>query len=314
MTPSAPSGAQWEIQHGQQRAVVVEVGGGLREYTVEQSPVLDGYSADRMADGGRGQPLLPWPNRLADGQYSFNNQALQVPIDEVARNNAMHGLTRWLNWRLVTRTAASVRVEQVVHPRSGYPFALALDIEYTLTDAGLTVRTRAHNIGTAPLPFGAGQHPYFTVGTARVDSALLQIPARGHVELDADRQLPTGTIRPTAATPVDYLTPRPVGSALLDDCFTDLIRDPDGRARVKLVDPIAGRGLDVWLGEGYRYVQVFSGDTLASERRRQGLAIEPMTCPPNAFRTGTDVITLVPDQSVELEWGVQTYTTSFTPR
>jgi aldose 1-epimerase len=304
MTSIAPSGSQWEIQYGQQQAVVVEVGGGLREYSVGGAPVLDGYPLDRMADGGRGQPLVPWPNRLADGQYIFNGQSLQVPIDEVDRNNAMHGLTRWLNWRLVTNTACSVRVEQVIHPRSGYPFTLAVDIEYTLTDVGLAVRSRARNVGTSSLPFGIGQHPYFTVGTSLVDCARLEIPARGHVELDPNRLLPTGTIRPTAATSLDYTAPRVIGSAILDDCFCDLTRDADGRARVKLVDPGTGRGVIVWLGEGYRYVQVFSGDTLVPERRRRGLAIEPMTCPPNAFRTGTDVITLHPEQSVELDWGV----------
>jgi aldose 1-epimerase len=315
MTSIAPSGTQWEIQHGQQRAVVVEVGGGLREYAIDGAPVLDGYALDRMADGGRGQPLLPWPNRLADGQYTFNGQPHQLPIEEVERNNAMHGLTRWLNWRLVTSTASSVRVEQVVHPRSGYPFTLAVDIEYTLTDLGLTVRTRARNVGTAPLPFGAGQHPYFTVGTPHVDSVVLQIPVRGHVELDPDRLLPTGAIRPIAGTALDYTTPRLIGPAILDDCFTDLVRDADGRARVKLVDPATSRGVNVWLGEGYRYLQVFSGDTLSPERRRQGLAVEPMTCPPNAFHTGTDVIRLEPDQSVEFEWGVsQVSSASFTAR
>ncbi|MBV9325768.1 MAG: aldose 1-epimerase family protein [Chloroflexi bacterium] len=304
MTSNPPSGIQWEIRHGRRRTVVVEVGGGLREYTVDGAHVLDGYAVDRVADGGRGQPLLPWPNRLADGQYTFEGQQLQVPIDEVARNNAMHGLTRWLNWRLVAQEPSSIRVGHVVHPRSGYPFTLDLEIEYTLDDSGLSVRTRAHNSGSGPLPFGAGQHPYFSVGTSLVDAAQLQLPVRGHVELDNDRLLPTGTIRPIETTALDYSTPRLIGSAILDDCFCDLVRDADGRARARLSDPASGRGLTVWVGPGYRYLQVFTGDTLAPERRRQGLAIEPMTCPPNAFRTGTDLIVLGPDEAVELEWGV----------
>jgi len=305
MTSNPPSGAQWEISSGRQRAVVVEVGGGLREYTVDDWAVLDGYPADRMADGGRGQPLLPWPNRLADGQYTFNGQQLQLPIDEVAHNNAMHGLTRWHNWQLIASSASSVRVGHVVHPRAGYPFTLALEIEYALDeDLGLTVRTRAHNRGTTPLPFGAGQHPYFSVGTPSVDAALLHVPARGHVELEPERLLPTGRIGQIAGGALDYTTPRLIGAAVVDDCFCDLVRDVDGQARVSLSEPPSGRRLTVWVGGRYRYVQVFTGDTLAPERRRQGLAIEPMTCPPNAFRTGTDVITLDPDESVDLEWGV----------
>src|SRR5258707_11457460 len=94
----APSGRQFELRSGRQRAVVVEVGGGLREYEVDGQPVLDGYGVDAMADGGRGQPLLPWPNRIADGQYEFGGTRLQLPIDEVSRHNAAHGLTPWGNW------------------------------------------------------------------------------------------------------------------------------------------------------------------------------------------------------------------------
>jgi aldose 1-epimerase len=304
MSSNPPSGTQWEISRGRQRAVVVEVGGGLREYTFDGSPVLDGYAEDAMADGGRGQPLLPWPNRLADGQYTFNGQQLQLPVDEVARNNAMHGLTRWGNWHLVARTPSSVRVGHVVHPRAGYPFTLALEIDYALDDAGLTVRTRAHNRGTTPLPFGAGQHPYFTVGTPLVDVTLLHVPARGHVELEEQRLLPTGRIGQVVGSALDYTAPRLIAAAVVDDCFCDLVRDADGRAHARLRDPASGRQVTVWIGPGYRYLQVFTGDTLAPARRRQGVAIEPMTCPPNAFRTGTDLIVLAPDESVDLEWGV----------
>jgi len=304
MSSEAPSGTQWEICHGPQRAVIVEVGGGLREYTDSGAAVIDGYPVERMADGGRGQPLLPWPNRLADGRYTLNGQEHQLPIDELASNNAIHGLTRWLNWRVVAQTPSSIQVGHLLRPRPGYPFSLGLEIEYTLTDLGLSVRTTARNHGTTPLPFGAGQHPYFTVGTPLVDAAILELPTRAHVELDARRGLPTGTIRPVAQTSLDFTTPRVIGSAVLDDCFCDLIRGDDGRARASLSDPTSGRRLAVWAGPGYRYLQVFSGETLAPEHRRKSLAIEPMTCPPNAFRTGSDLITLQPDQSVELEWGV----------
>ena len=57
--------------------------------------------------------------------------------------------------------------------------------------------------------------------------------------------------------------------------------------------------------EHYDYVQVFSGDTLAPDRRRRGLAIEPLTCPPNAFRTHTDLIVLEPGATLELNWGIK---------
>ncbi|HLZ31309.1 MAG TPA: aldose 1-epimerase family protein [Chloroflexota bacterium] len=300
------SGRQIEIRHGLQRAVVVEVGAGLREYDVDGRPVLDGYAIDAMCDGGRGLPLLPWPNRLADGEYTFEGQALRLPVDEVARRNAMHGLTRWLNWNVLEQAPDRVRMGLVVHPRTGYPFTLELSIEYVLAADGLSVTTTARNAGPRALPFGAGQHPYVTVGGALVDSASLHLPAHARLELDASRRLPTGTLLPVDGDDdeFDFRTPRPIGSLVLDDCFTTVDRGADGRARVRLADPGTGRRVELWMDASYRYVQVFTGDTLPAARRRRGLAIEPMTCPPNAFRTGTDVIVLQSGATCSLAWGL----------
>jgi aldose 1-epimerase len=302
MAGEPPSGKQLEIVHGNQRAVVVEVGAGLRTYEVDGQSVLDGFSIDKMADGGRGQPLLPWPNRLADGRYEFGGQTHQVAVDEVARNNANHGFTRWLNWSVVDQSPEMVRLEYVLHPRPGYPFTLQLQIEYTVSDDGLTVRTSARNVGDAALPFGAGQHPYFTAGTSLVDDATLHVPATSRLELDAERRLPTGRVLPLEGSDLDFREPRAIGSRVIDDCFCDLVRDADGRVRISLA---AQRTISVWMDEHYKYAQVFSGDTLAADRRRRGLAIEPMTCPPNAFQSGEALIVLQPGDQVLLMWGVR---------
>jgi aldose 1-epimerase len=300
------TGLQIEIRHGLQRAVVVEVGAGLREYELDGRPILDGYSADAMCDGGRGLPLLPWPNRLADGQYTFDGQELRLPIDDVVRRNAMHGLTRSLTWNVAEQATDRVRMALAVYPRAGYPFTLDLSIEYALGPTGLSVTTTARNRGQRALPFGAGQHPYFTVGTELVDLAVLHLPAHSRLELDAERRLPTGTVLPVDGPPAetDFRTPRPIGSVAIDDCFTALDRGDDGLARVCLSDPVTGREVSMWMDSSYRYVQVFSGDTLPPARRRRGLAIEPMTCPPNAFRTGMDLIVLHPEESYTLAWGI----------
>jgi aldose 1-epimerase len=278
---------------------------GCAEYEVGGQPVLDGYPIDRMADGGRGQPLLPWPNRLADGSYEFGGHTHQLPIDEVTRHNASHGLTRWMNWNAVAHTTNQIQFELVFHPRPGYPFTLQLQIWYLLTNDGLTVRTSARNLGSEALPFGAGQHPYFTAGTELVDSASLKVPAKSRLELDPERRLPTSRTLSVAQSDFDFRQAHPIGTLVVDECFADLIRDPDGRARVVLSAIDSGTSVSVWLDEHYKYVQLFSGDTLAPERRRRGLAIEPMTCPPNAFRSGTDLIVLQPGGAIELEWGIQ---------
>jgi len=293
--PSAapPSGQQVELTHGTQRAVVVEVGGGLRSYEVDGVPVLDGYAESAMADGGRGQPLVPWPNRLADGRYEWDGRQFQLPVDELGRRNASHGLTRWLNWQVAARTPGSLTMAQTIHPRPGYPFALVIEITYDLSDSGLMVSTYACNVGDAPLPYGLGFHPYLRPAAPTVDDAQLRLPARQELEVD-ERMLPTGTQHEAR----DFRTARRIGAQRVDACFTDLERDPDGRARVTLDD------VTLWLDERFNYVQVFTGDTLAPERRRRGLAVEPMTCPPNAFATGRDVVRLEPGAEHVAAWGL----------
>ncbi len=303
---SAFTGQQIEIRHARQRAVVVELGAGLREYEVDGQPILDGYPPDSTAEGGRGLPLLPWPNRLADGRYTFEGHELRLPIDDVVRNNAMHGLTRGLNWSVAERAPDRVRMQLVIYPRAGYPFTLQLSIEYALAADGLSVRTTAHNLGAGALPFGAGWHPYLTAGTQRVDAAILHLPARARLELDPERRLPTGAVLPVdnSSGEFDFRTPRPIGPLVLDECFAELERGADGLARVCLADPDTHRQICMWMDASYRYVQVFSGDTLAPARRRQSLAVEPMTCPPNAFRTGTDLTVLQAGESCSLSWGL----------
>jgi aldose 1-epimerase len=131
-----------------------------------------------------------------------------------------------------------------------------------------------------------------------VDDVVLEVPSARHLELDPERRLPTGRIVTSPET--DFRTPRRIGGARLDECYCDL-----NRVSAKLSNPRTGRTVAVWADEHYRYLQVFTGDTLAPARRRQGLAIEPMTCPPNAFATHTDLIVLEPDESIALEWGVE---------
>jgi aldose 1-epimerase len=295
-----PSGRQTELVHGAHRAVVVEVGGGLREYTVDGAPLVDGYAAEEMSNGGRGQTLIPWPNRLAGGTYEFGGDSLQLPLTEPEKNNAIHGLTRWANWAVLERTESSAVLGLVLHPQPGYPFALDCRLDYALSDTGLTVRTATTNAGDRPCPYGTGVHPYLTAGTDTVDGATLRAPGRRYLPVD-ERGIPTG-VADAEATPYDFRSPRSLDGALLDHCYTDLERDGSGVGEVVLTGP--DRAVRLWFGPEHPYLQVFTGDTLPPSRRRQGLAVEPMTCPPDAFRSGEGLIVLEPGQTVTSTWGI----------
>jgi aldose 1-epimerase len=163
------------------------------------------------------------------------------------------------------------------------------------------VQTSATNIGPDACPFGGGQHPYLTLGTPAVDSLVLSAPG-GTVLITDERGIPRGR-EPVDGTPYDFRRPREIGATKLDHAFADLVRGEDGRARVELRDPRSRAGLSVWVDESYPYLQLFTGDPLPDVARRS-LAVEPMTCPANAFRTGEDLIRLEPGGNVTSAWGI----------
>jgi aldose 1-epimerase len=291
-----PSGVQVELTHGDQRAVVVSVGGGLRTYSTGERQVLDGYTADEICPSGRGQLLLPWPNRVEDGSYEFEGESCQLAIDEPARQNAIHGLTRWVEWAVAEQEAGRAVLEHTLHPTPGYPFALALRAEYALADDGLTVQIAATNAGSRAAPYGAGAHPYLAVEAERVDEVDLRVPA-GTVLESNDRGLPTG--ESSVEGGLDFREPTPIGNTVLDHCFTALERDADGRARARVGTTT------LWVDESWPYLMMFTGDPLPDVARRS-VAVEPMTCPPNAFRSGTDVVVLEPGETHVGTWGIST--------
>ncbi|MGW7101701.1 aldose 1-epimerase family protein [Streptomyces sp. NPDC054838] len=301
--PPTASGEQWRLRRGAQTAVVVELGGALRSYEVGGRPLLDGFAAHEPITGGRGQLLVPWPNRVAAGRYRFGGADLQLPLTEPENGNAIHGLLRWVPWRLLDRAEDAVTVGTTLFPQPGYPYRLEVAAGYRLGRDGLETTVTTTNAGDTAAPYGVGQHPYLTVGTDVVDTALLTVPARIRLRTDA-HGLPAGE-EPVDGTEYDFREARPIGAVRLDTAYTGLDRDPAGHVAVRLAHPSARRGIDVRLPEGVRYVQLYTGDTLGEPgRRRRGVAIEPMSCPADAFRSGTALTVLEPGDTHVFRWGL----------
>jgi aldose 1-epimerase len=296
------TGVQFRISAGDYTATVTELGAGLREFRHRDRPVIAGYEADEVPPGAAGQLLVPWPNRIDGGRYTMGRASYQLDLSEPANGNAIHGLTRWAGWQEAEHAPDAVRLRHVLHGRPGYPFCLELIAEYRLSAAdGLRVSVTASNAGSRPAPYGTGSHPYLTAGTPLIDECELQLPAARWLPAD-DRGIPHGQPEDVAGTPYDFREPRLVADGKIDHAFTALTPGQDGRAWAEL----SGSGVRVafWAGQGYRWLQVFTGDALEPARRRRAIAIEPMTCPPNAFATGTDLLILQPGDSITHAWGV----------
>lgn len=294
-----PTGEQYEIVSGEHRAVVTEVGATLRSYTVEGRHVVRGFEADEVIQKGRGQQLLPWPNRVRDGLYTFQGTEYQLDITEPKRYTALHGLARHVPWTLVEHTEDSLTQVVRVYPQPGWPGILEATITHQISERGLQVNVRATNIGDVDFPFGYAAHPYLTVGETAVDDVSITVPAAAYLEVD-DRLLPI-RVSPVEGTENDLRGGQPLGTTVLDTAFTDLDRGEDGRWRVKLSR--GDRHAELWGDATMTWIQVFTGE----EYRDLSLAIEPMTCGPDAFNEGPThdgVIVLEPGKSYTGRWGL----------
>jgi aldose 1-epimerase len=297
-----PSGRQVEIRHGGHVATVVTVGGGIRTYTAHGNDVLDGFAVDAMADGSRGQTLIPWPNRVKDGRWHWHGRDRQLALTEPKQHNAIHGLVRWLEWDVIESDQASVVVGCTVAPQTGYEWRLDVRVRYSLDDNGLTVEQAITNRAAEPAPVAAGAHPYITVGTATINDAVLHLPAASWLPT-GDQQIPRDQ-EFVAGTPYDFREPRAIGDREIDFAFTDLHRDDDGRFGLLLADRKGDRAVTFWVDESYPYVEIFTGDTLSPSRRRRGLGVEPMSAPPNALVTGQSLVVLDPGATWTGRWGI----------
>jgi aldose 1-epimerase len=294
-----PSGHQWHIESGDHGAVIVEVGGGIRAYRYQGRDYLDGYTADEIAPYTAGQMLAPWPNRIRDGQYTFDGLQLSLPLNEADQHNAIHGLVRWLLWQADHADPGQIRLSCHLPAHPGYPWTLQLSTRWVVGGDGLTATHTATNVSDTPCPFGFGAHPYVRLPGVAVDDILLTVPAHSRLEVD-DRLLPTGS-RPVEGTSFDYNTPRRIGAAALDTTFSDVI---SGGSGVELTGPTGATGVRVWADPAFTYWQVFTADTLPGDRHRRAVAVEPTTCPPDAFRSGVGVVTLQPGDAWRGTWGI----------
>jgi aldose 1-epimerase len=283
-----PTGAQFELRRGRQRLVVTEVGAGVRSWSVGGQELLASFTPGEPDAAFCGRVLVPWPNRVRDGRYAFDGAEHRLELTEPERGNALHGLVLHSRWHGVRTSARRVSLSYELHPRAGYPFALALAVSYELASGGIVMTLHATNVGTERAPFGAGLHPYLTPGTSRLDDVVLEVPARTHVPVD-ERLLPRGSATPVDGTELDFRSPRRLGPVRLDACFGDLGRSPAGVARVRIATDAGAGQLTIWMDERFRFVQVFTADA--------SVAVEPMTCAPDAFNSGEGLVVLEPGAS-----------------
>jgi aldose 1-epimerase len=283
-----PSGQQFHIASGELGAIVTEVGATLRSFTAGGVDVTVPYPEDVLTPRCCGTVLVPWPNRLRGGRYAFESAPMQLALTEPERHNAIHGLGRWSRWTPVLHEPSRVTLAFDIPAQKGYPFEVLVEVTYALhPELGLSLSFSATNHGPRRAPFGAGWHPYLSTRGATLERTTVQLPARERLLLDDDG-VPIGA-QSVAKSPFDLRRGRRLGALRMDDAFTSLnVVDRHARAEVR-----AGRaGARVWCDETFRYLQVFTAPDVIGGR--PGVAVEPMTCAPDAFNSTAGLIVLEP--------------------
>ncbi|GAA4873512.1 aldose 1-epimerase family protein [Actinomycetospora straminea] len=292
-----PTGEQIDLVAGPTRVVVTEVGAGLRALSVDGQDRVETYDADASPPMGAGCVLVPWPNRIAGAAYTWAGREYHLEATEPARGHAIHGFLRRRPWRIVARTDDAVTLAAEVDAGWGWPGPLHVATTYSATPTGLAVAHALTNTGDAAVPAGVGTHPYLRVGDVAPADCTLTLAADRIVDTD-ERMIPTA-VRPVSPDE-DLRGGRRVADLALDTCFgaapgedgvLGVLTAPDGRATA------------LWAGPDVRWVQAFTPDDLAG--RGKAVAVEPMTCPPDAANSGTDLRVLEAGETWTVRWGVE---------
>lgn len=297
----SPTGEQHLLRLGDCTATVTEVGGGLRELRVRGRHLVLPFGDGQPRPLYRGAVLAPWPNRVADGRWLWEGASHQLPLTEPDRRTALHGLVCWSAWSVLERSESTLALGVTLWPQPGYPFLLELTVHYELAPDGLLWRLDAHNAGSWPAPYGCSVHPYLVGGPGGVDDWHLQCGARSYLRADPERLLPQGAVS-VAGTPFDFRGGTDLAAVVLDHAFLDVPPDVDGLARVVVSHRSGTATVLEWDPAALPWLQLHTADRPERELNRRGLAVEPMTCAPDALNTGDGLVVLAPGERHSAWW------------
>jgi len=297
--------------HGYE-AAIASVGASLRSLTFEGRDLVVPFAADQLRPAYRGTTLAPWPNRVVDGIHRFGGEEHRLALTEPDRGHALHGLLSWADWRVVETSDDAVTLVATVPAQSGYPWWLEVSTTYRLSADGVTQTVRATNRSASPAPWGTGPHPYLVAGPGALDDWILELPADTVLEVTPDRLAPVALASVDVdADRFDFRSPRALGAVEIDHAYTDLHRDATGRATVTVTDP-SGTGVALHWDTACAWVQIHTADLPTgpgTPGHRAGLAVEPMTCAPDAFNDDaypfdTGLVVLETGASHEAGWTI----------
>lgn len=246
-----------------------------------------------------GSTLAPWPNRIADGKYQFNGSVYNLVINESLRQNSLHGLVDTLEWEIVESDDTYLHLRTILESGPGYPSTLLFNSSFSLERDGLHWNIRAENIGRKAAPYGVSIHPYLLTGSdITVNEFTVKFKSNYFMEVDGERLLPVGVYEVTTKD-FDFNNGLTVGERFIDHAFQIPSEAP--LDRIEVTDS-HGVGSFMQYDSKARWIQIHTADRDGGIDSRRSLAVEPMSCPPDAFNSGLDLVILNPSEQHEMSW------------
>ncbi|MGV8885333.1 MAG: aldose 1-epimerase family protein [Microbacteriaceae bacterium] len=292
------SGARYDIASDDYTASIASVGASLRSLQHAGRDLVVPFDADAVRPVFRGATLAPWPNRIVNGRYTFAGVEQELALTEPSRGHALHGLVAWAAFSLEQQSPDSVRLATTIEAQQGYPHRVRVVVDYNLDADGLHETVTATNTGPDAAPFGTGPHPYLVAGPGKVNDWTLASPAQHVLTMTPDRLIPIETVDVSTQPQFDFREPRTIGDTCIDHAFTAF-----AEPRITITTS-EGSGVSMTWDAACTWVQIHTADRPNVAESRLGLAVEPMTCPPDAFNSGIDVITVEPGASTAASWTI----------
>lgn len=302
---STATGEQYELlhasAHSSSRAIIRQVAAGLRGLWFDGTEAVQSHPADVIPPMGAGLILVPWPNRVRDGRWSWRGTIQQLDLTDPGKGNATHGLLRNTAYEVRDRTPGAITLGAWIYPQHGYPFLLDTTVRYELNDNGLSVTHAIWNHGGDAAPVAIGAHPYLKVGDTPISDLIIDVRA-ARVAHAGDRGLPDPF---RAVEPADDLRHgRRVGDLDLDACYGDLSVQ-DGLVVHTLTAP-DGHQTQLWAEQDFAFAQVYTPRDFPGETGPiEAVAIEPMTAAPDALNSGDGLKWLDSGASWVTRWGIR---------
>ena len=291
----------YQINSNGYSAEIRSYGAGLNFLTHFGRNLIDPFQQNSTPERFRGDLLAPWPNRIGDGVYHVAGVEYRATINETSRESALHGLVNLLGWNFSSQSHSSVTLSAVLPASQAYPTVLALNVTYTLGEDGLIITMSVKNIGDKKAPYGASIHPYLIAKEfEKNDDWHLLIHCNEVLEVDQERLLPIA-VRKVEALNYDFRSNPLINNRFIDHAFVVDRTKP----REILLRTGSGQGVRMTFGSECKWIQIHTVDRNGSSGSRESLAVEPMTCPPDAFRTGVDLIWLSPNDETSTTWQIQ---------